>query len=86
MTGRPGWVHHPRHKHAESRIVTDGGYERERAGERVPEWIGTVLFFLAVALTAAKLNDDFGEHGIWGYATLILMITLFAAAVGAAYV
>ena len=52
----------------------------------MPEWIGTVLFFAAVGLTAAKLNDDFGEHGMWGYVTLLLMITVFAAAVGAAYV
>lgn len=52
----------------------------------MPEWIGTVLFFLAVALTAAKLNEDFGEHGALGYATLMVMIMVFAAAVGAAYV
>lgn len=52
----------------------------------MPEWIGTVLFFMAVGLTAAKLNDDFGERGMWGYAALLLMIVVFAAAVGAAYV
>jgi len=51
----------------------------------MPEWIGTALFFLAVVLTASKFNEDFGENGIAGYAMLVLMIALYAAAVGSAY-
>ncbi len=51
----------------------------------LPEWIGTVLFFLAVVFTATKFNRDFGENGIAGYALLVLMIALYAAAIGSAY-
>jgi len=59
--------------------------ERE-AREELPEIIGTLLFFAAVGLTAAKLNEDFGEHGLAGYAMLLTMITVYAAAIGSAYV
>lgn len=52
----------------------------------LPEWIGTVLFFLAIVLTATKFNRDFGDNGIAGYAMLMLMIALYAAAIGSAYV
>lgn len=52
----------------------------------MPEWIGTIVFFAAIALTAAKLNDDFGQNGLLGYAMLILMIVIYAGAVGSAYV
>lgn len=52
----------------------------------MPEWIGTALFLLAVVLTAAKLNRDFGDNGVAGYAMLVLMIAIYAAAVGSAYV
>ena len=52
----------------------------------MPEWIGTILFFVAVGLTAAKLNEDFGENGALGYAMLMLMIIVYVAAVGVAYV
>lgn len=52
----------------------------------MPEWIGTALFLLAVVLTAAKLSRDFGDNGIAGYAMLVLMIAIYAAAVGSAYV
>lgn len=52
----------------------------------MPEWIGTVLFFAAIALSAVKINDDFGKRGEAGYLMLIAMIALYAAAVGAAYV
>jgi hypothetical protein len=51
----------------------------------MPEWIGTVIFFVAIALTAAKLNEDFREYGLLGYAMLLIMITVYAAAVGSAY-
>lgn len=52
----------------------------------MPEWIGSVLFLAAIALTAAKVSDDFGDRGELGYVVLILMIAIYAAAVGAAYV
>ncbi len=52
----------------------------------MPEWIGTVLFLVAIGLTAAKINEDFGERGILGYALLILLIAIYAAAVGVAYI
>jgi len=52
----------------------------------VPEWIGTALFFVAIGLTAAKLNDDFGEKGMRGYAMLMVMIAIYAAAVGSAFI
>lgn len=51
----------------------------------MPEWIGTLLFFAAVVLTAAKVNRDFGDRGVAGYAMLIVMIAIYAAAVGSAY-
>lgn len=51
----------------------------------MPEWIGTILFLTAVGLTGAKINRDFGKRGLLGYATLLLMILVYAAAVGAAY-
>lgn len=52
----------------------------------MPEWIGTALFFAAIALTAVKVNEDFGQRGEFGYVFLIMMIALYAAAVGAVYV
>lgn len=52
----------------------------------MPEWIGTMLFFVAIGLTAAKLNEDFGQRGMLGYVMLIMMIAIYAAAVGSAYV
>lgn len=52
----------------------------------MPEWIGTILFFAAIGLTAAKLNEDFAENGLLGYVMLLVMIAIYAAAVGSAYV
>jgi hypothetical protein len=60
--------------------------EAERGGLAMPEWIGTAVFFVAIGLTAAKLNDDFGEKGLRGYAVLMMMITIYAAAVGSAFI
>lgn len=51
----------------------------------MPEWIGTILFITAVALSGAKINRDFGQRGLLGYATLLLLIVVYAAAVGSAY-
>ena len=52
----------------------------------MPEWIGTLLFFAAVVLTAAKLNKDFGDRGILGYILLVILIASYAGAIGFAYV
>ncbi len=52
----------------------------------MPEWFGTILFFAAVGLTAAKLNNDFGDKGALGYIMLLVLIILYAGAVGTAYV
>lgn len=51
----------------------------------MPEWVLSVLFFLAVVLSAAKLDEDFGDRGLAGYAMLIVLTTLFAGAVGVPY-
>jgi hypothetical protein len=51
----------------------------------MPEWIGTVLFLVAVGLTATKLNDDFRENGIFGYLILFIMIGVYAGAIGSAF-
>jgi hypothetical protein len=52
----------------------------------MPEWIGTIIFFVAIGLTAAKLNEDFAENGILGYVMLLMMIVVYSAAIGSAYV
>jgi len=52
----------------------------------MPEWIGTVAFLAAVGLTAAKLSEDFGNRGLLGYGLLLVLIAIYAAAVGAAFV
>lgn len=52
----------------------------------MPEWIGTIFFFLAIGLTAAKVSRDIGRYGLLGYAVLLAMTFIYAAAVGAAYV
>ena len=57
----------------------------KEAGTQMPEWIGTLLFFAAVVLTAAKLNRDFAERGILGYGLLVVLIAAYAGAVGMAY-
>ncbi|HEX6222070.1 MAG TPA: hypothetical protein VF115_13350 [Acidimicrobiia bacterium] len=52
----------------------------------MPEWIGTLLFFAAVGLTAAKLNKDFAEKGILGYVMLVVLIASYAGAIGFAFI
>lgn len=51
----------------------------------MPELVMTFLFFLAVGLAAAKLNEDFAEKGLWGYSVLLLLTFIFAGAVGLPY-
>jgi hypothetical protein len=57
--------------------------ERRKA---MPEWIGTILFLAAIGLTATKINEDFGRRGEIGYLILMMMIAVYAGAVGAAYI
>jgi uncharacterized membrane protein YkvI len=68
----------------QTHIVPGGGNQERQAGN-MPEWIGTILFFAAIALTATKINEDFGKRGEIGYLMLILMIAIYAGAVGVAY-
>lgn len=51
----------------------------------MPEWIGSALFLAAVGLTGSKLSEDFGERGMRGYAMLMLMLGIYAGAVGVAF-
>ena len=57
----------------------------EEAGGGMPEWIGSALFLVAVGLTGSKLSDDFGKRGMRGYAMLMLMLGIYAGAIGIAY-
>lgn len=52
----------------------------------MPEWIGTLIFFLAIWFSAAKINEDIGQHGVLGYVVLLIVTFVYAAAVGVAYV
>jgi hypothetical protein len=47
----------------------------------MPDVIGTLVFLLAVGLSGSKIADDFGVRGLRGYAMLLLLIVVYAAAV-----
>ncbi len=51
----------------------------------MPEIVGTLLFFAAIVLSTYKINADFGEHGELGYVMLIILIVIYAGAIGLAY-
>jgi hypothetical protein len=51
----------------------------------MPDWVGTVLFLVALGLTGAKVAEDFGEKGLLGYAMLLVTLTIYAAAVSIAF-
>jgi hypothetical protein len=51
----------------------------------MPEWVGTALFLAALGMSGAKIAEDFGNRGLRGYAMLMLVLTIYAAAVGLAY-
>lgn len=51
----------------------------------MPEWVGTILFLVAVGLSGDKLVRDFGDNGLGGYAVLILMIVIYSSAIGVAF-
>jgi hypothetical protein len=51
----------------------------------MPEWIGTAVFLLAVGLTGAKINRDFGSRGGRALIVLLIVTATYAAAVGFAY-
>jgi hypothetical protein len=51
----------------------------------MPEWIGTIVFFSALGLSGAKIAGDFGKRGLLGYAMLLVMLVIYAAAVAVAF-
>jgi hypothetical protein len=51
----------------------------------MPEWIGVLLFLGAAVLSGAKIAHDFGDRGLRGYAMLMVMLSLYAGAVGLAF-
>jgi hypothetical protein len=52
----------------------------------MPEWVGTVLFLGAAVLAGSKIAHDFGDKGLRGYAMLLLVFAILAAAIGVAFV
>lgn len=51
----------------------------------LPEWVGSILFLVALALSGVKLTRDFGERGLQGYALLLLLTIIYAGGVGLAF-
>ena len=51
----------------------------------MPEWIGTIVFLSALGLSGAKIAGDFGKRGLRGYALLLVMLVIYAAAVAVAF-
>ncbi len=51
----------------------------------MPEWIGTIVFFSALGLSGAKIAGDFGNRGLRGYAMLLVVLIVYAAAVAVAF-
>jgi len=52
---------------------------------RMPEWVGTIVFVVAVGLTGAKIAEDFGNRGLRGYALLMVVLLVYASAVAYAF-
>jgi hypothetical protein len=52
----------------------------------MPEWIGTIVFLSALGLSGAKISGDFGKRGLRGYALLLVMLVIYAAAVTVIFV
>ena len=52
---------------------------------RMPEWVGTIVFVVAVGLTGAKIAEDFGNRGLRGYAMLMVVLMVYASAVAYAF-
>jgi len=51
----------------------------------MPEWVGTIVFVVAVGLTGAKIAEDFGNRGLRGYAMLMVVLLVYASAVAFAF-
>ncbi len=51
----------------------------------MPEWIGSVLFLGALGLSGSKIADDFGHRGLRGYAMLLVVPAIYAAAIALAF-
>ena len=51
----------------------------------MPDVTGTLVFLLAVGLSGSKIAHDFDNRGLRGYAMLLLLIVVYAAAVALAF-
>jgi hypothetical protein len=51
----------------------------------MPEWVGTLVFVVAVGLSGAKIAEDFGDRGLRGYAVLLVTLLVYASAVAIAF-
>lgn len=51
----------------------------------MPEWIGTIVFLVALGLSGAKIARDFGQRGLLGYAFLMVVLAIYASAVAVAF-
>jgi hypothetical protein len=54
-------------------------------GDALMEALLSVLFLVAVGLAGGKINSDFGDHGLRGYALLLLITGVLAGLVGLPY-
>jgi hypothetical protein len=45
------------------------------------EWVGSVIFLSALGLSGSKIAEDFGDRGLRGYAMLMVVLAIYAAAV-----
>ena len=54
-------------------------------GILMPEWIGSIVFVVAVGLSGAKIAEDFGHRGLRGYAVLMITLMVYASAVALAF-
>jgi len=51
----------------------------------MPEWIGTIVFLIALGLSGAKIARDFGQRGLLGYGLLLVILAIYASAVAVAF-
>ena len=51
----------------------------------MPDWVGTIVFLMAVGLSGAKIAEDFGNRGLRGYAVLLVTLMIYASAVAVAF-
>ncbi|HEY6628180.1 MAG TPA: hypothetical protein VI193_04280 [Acidimicrobiia bacterium] len=61
--------------------IVRGSWERNC----MPDWVGTLVFVVAVGLSGAKISEDFGNRGLRGYAVLLITLLVYASAVAVAF-